>query len=178
MLVNTSLTDPGSLVPTFDQLLSPALEALRAMGGSASNEELLAKVLEITGVSDEVASVIHTDHRQTKFSYNLAWAKTYLKRAGAVENSVRGVWSITEHGESMVEAEVRLIPTTVRREDYERRRVAESVQADAAEDLPDEEQSSRDWKAALLSTLQSMPPDAFERLAQRMLRDQDSRGLR
>lgn len=69
-------------VPTFDELIWPTLEALRSLGGSASNEELLSKVIEVTGVSDEVASIVHSDHRQTKLSYNLAWAKTYLKRVG------------------------------------------------------------------------------------------------
>jgi hypothetical protein len=34
-------------VPTYDELMWPALKALKAMGGSASNEELLAKIIEL-----------------------------------------------------------------------------------------------------------------------------------
>lgn len=30
-------------------------------------------------------------------SYNLNWARTYLKNAGIIENSARGVWSL-KHG--------------------------------------------------------------------------------
>src|SRR3954471_20673632 len=82
-------------VPIFDALLWPTLKALKAMGRSASNDELLAKVIELEGVPEQIASFIHTDNRQTKLGYNLAWAKTYLKRVGAIENSSRGVWAIT-----------------------------------------------------------------------------------
>jgi restriction system protein len=72
-----------SAFPTFDELLWPTIKALKAMGGSASNEELLAKVIEVEAISENIQSFIHTDNRQTKLEYNLAWAKTYLKRVGA-----------------------------------------------------------------------------------------------
>lgn len=49
--------------------MAPALAALKAMGGSASDEELLAKVVELEDISEETASQMHSDQRQT----NLAW---------------------------------------------------------------------------------------------------------
>jgi restriction system protein len=116
------MTISAANVPTFDNLLWPTLKALKAMGGSASNDELLAKVIELEGISEPVASFIHSDNRQTKLGYNLAWAKTYLKRAGAIENSSRGVWAITDAGEHMSESEVAKVPGLVRKQDYERRR--------------------------------------------------------
>ena len=67
--------------PAFDDLLWPTLQALKAMGGSASNDELLAKVIELEQIPEPIAAFIHTDNRQTKLGYNLVWAKTYLKRA-------------------------------------------------------------------------------------------------
>jgi len=67
-----------AMVPSFDQLLWPTIKALKATGGSASNEELLAKIIELEGISESVQALIHTDNRQTKVAYNLAWAKTYL----------------------------------------------------------------------------------------------------
>src|SRR3954451_10533618 len=96
------------------------------MGRSASNDELLAKVIELEGVPEQIASFIHTDNRQTKLGYNLAWAKTYLKRVGAIENSSRGVWAITDAGEHMSEEDVAKVPALVRRQDYERRRSGQS----------------------------------------------------
>ena len=169
--------DPDRLtvaqVPTFDELIWPTLQALRDLGGSAANDELLTKVIEVTGVSDEVASAMHTDHRQTKLAYNLAWAKTYLKRVGALENSERGVWSLTDAGERFTQEDARQVPAQVRKQDYERRRggqnAADPGGATEAEE-PGEEVEAH-WKETLLTTLQSMPPDAFERLAQRLLRE-------
>ena len=79
----------------------PTLEALKAMGGSGTNEEILAKVIEVAQIPPEVQTVQHTDGRQTKLNYNVAWAKSYLKKAGAIDNSTRGVWSITKQGETV-----------------------------------------------------------------------------
>ncbi len=159
-------------VPTFDDLLWPTLQALKAMGGSASNDELLAKVIELESIPEPIAAFIHTDNRQTKLGYNLAWAKTYLKRVRAIENSSRGVWAITDTGEQMSEADVAKVPSLVRKQDYERKQsnaAAEitTEEAVAANHPPPEET----WKDRLLSVLRSMNPDAFERLAQRLLRE-------
>jgi restriction system protein len=111
-----ALSAPTS-VPAFDDLLWPTLQALKAMGGSASNDELLAKVIELQGIPEHVASILHSDNRQTKLGYNLAWAKTYLKRVGAIDNSSRGVWAITEAGEQMSEGDAAKVPSVVRRQD-------------------------------------------------------------
>src|SRR3954469_22691433 len=168
------MTAPATSVPTFDALLWPTLKALKAMGGSASNDELLAKVIELEEIPEQVASVVHTDNRQTKLGYNLAWAKTYLKRVGAIENSSRGVWAITDAGEHMSEEDVAKVPGLVRKQDYERRRGDQgeasqptSEEAVAADQSPPEET----WKDKLLTVLRGMLPDAFERLAQRLLRE-------
>lgn len=161
-------------VPTFDELIWPTIQALRDLGGSAANDELLTKVIEVTGVSDEVASAMHNDHRQTKLAYNLAWAKTYLKRVGALENSERGVWSLTDAGERFTQEDARQVPAQVRKQDYERRRGGQGAPPDmrgANEAEEPGEAVEAHWKESLLTTLQSMPPDAFERLAQRLLRE-------
>ena len=41
------------------------------MGGSASNDVLLAKVIVIESIPEAVQSFIHVDNRQTKLGYNL-----------------------------------------------------------------------------------------------------------
>ena len=102
-------------VPTFEQLMPPTLHALRDLGGSATNEELLQKVIELEAIPDEIASVKHSDDRQTKLNYNLAWAKTYLKKVGAIDNSKRGVWAITDQGEKFTDADCAKVPPQVRK---------------------------------------------------------------
>ena len=167
-------SSPPVSVPSYDELLWPTLKALKAMGGSASNEELLAKVIELEQMPEAVASFIHSDNRSTKVGYNLAWAKTYLKRVGAVQNSTRGVWSLTPEGEAYMQDDVRRVPMLVRRQDYDRRLADQETlppitteEAVAQEQAPPEES----WKDKLLFTLKNMSPDAFERLSQRLLRE-------
>ena len=152
--------DNPSIVPTFDKLMWPALQALVDIGGSATIQEHLDKVVEIMDLSDEVQNDLHGDGPQTEVAYRLAWARTYLGKAGALENSTRGVWSITPEGRALTEAEVANIPVTVR-----------SLYQEARKREGDEENVEASWKDELLEILQSMPPDSFERLSQRILRE-------
>jgi restriction system protein len=162
-------------VPSFDELMWPTLRALKAMGGSATNEELLNKIIELENVPPEVQAIQHTDHRQSKLNYNLAWAKTYLKKVGAIDNSSRGVWSITKDGEALTEVDVRLIPARVRKQIIEDRRTKGGADPENnLNDIVSEEQieaGEPSWKDKLLDVLRAIQPDAFERLAQRILRE-------
>jgi restriction system protein len=150
----------------------PTLKALKAMGGSASNEELLAKVIELEGIPEDVASFLHTDNRQTRSGYNLGWSKTWLKSGGALENSMRGVWAITDVGARMAEADVAPLIAVVRRERNERHRAeAQEDTAESLETLEAGPTSEEHWKDQLLACLRQISSDAFERLAQRILRE-------
>jgi restriction system protein len=154
-------------VPTFDELMWPTLLALREMGGSASNEELLSKVVTVANLSDDVMAVIHTDGRQPRVQYNLAWAKTYLKKAGALENSTRGVWSLTEMGESLTQSDVATVPGIIRKTYVPNAPIADTH--DLAGEAGSDELAS--WKDQLLRQLLAIDPSAFERLSQRLLRE-------
>jgi restriction system protein len=117
---------------------------------------------------------VHVDQRQTRLGYNLAWAKTYLKKVGAVENSARGVWALTKLGEALKEADISTIPSRVRRQDADVRRT--QGQNPGADPVPANEGAAETssepfWKDELLATLRDMTAVAFERLAQRLLRE-------
>ncbi len=85
-------------LPTYDDLMTPLLEALRKLGGSGSIEEIYAKTVEITGFPEEILAQLHDPEKssQTEVGYRLTWARTYLRKYGLLENSSRGVWSLTE----------------------------------------------------------------------------------
>lgn len=157
-------------VPAYSQMMWPAIEALKALGGSAANDELLTKVVEVMRLPPEVQNVPHTDGRQSKISYNLHWAKTYLKKAGYVDNSTRGVWALTDAGEICTQQNVALVPAAVRKMAADSKKKSEELEGegpvvDAVEAL------EIDWKDELLDCLKSIKPDAFERLSQRLLRE-------
>jgi restriction system protein len=168
--------EPGTApVPTFDALMWPTLQALKAMGGSGTNEELLAKVIEVDNIPPQAQAVQHSNHRQTKLSNNLAWAKTFLKKAGAIDNSSRGVWSITSQGEALSPTEVGALPARVRKQVSEARRgrkrltpVEDDVELESG---AEGEAAGTYWKDELLELLRGLSAAAFERLGQRLLRE-------
>ncbi len=83
-------------VPSFDQLMVPLFTALRELGGSASIAEIDDKVGELLELPEEVLELPHNPEKsnQSEFQYRLAWARTYLKQYGLIDNSRRGVWVI------------------------------------------------------------------------------------
>ncbi|PZF83941.1 restriction endonuclease [Jiangella anatolica] len=154
-------------VPQYQYLLWPTVIALRDLGGSGSIEEIVEKVLEQGDYSEEQQSVLHKDGPNTEIEYRLAWARTYLKGMGLANNSQRGVWSLTDEGRSVTESGLE-----PRRQQYlaslrERRKASSEDASDADGSEPDE----LTWQERLLDVLMKMSPGAFERLAQRLLRE-------
>jgi restriction system protein len=78
-------------LPSFDQLMNPLLRALQALGGSGSIEEIYDKVIELERFPDDLLSQLHDPEKsnQTEIGYRLAWARSYLKKYGLLDNSAR-----------------------------------------------------------------------------------------
>jgi restriction system protein len=157
-------------MPIYHELLWPTLDAITNLGGSATIQEINEQVISDKGFSEEQQAVPHASGRQSEIEYRLAWARSNLKGLGAVENSARGVWSVTEHGRSLTPESVLIADKEWRAVLAARRRERSSGSGDldGSDDLPDLETS---WKDELIARLLLLTPDAFERLAQRLLRE-------
>jgi restriction system protein len=101
-------------IPSFDEMMWPTLEALKNSGGSASNQELLVQVTQLMNLSDEVQSFPYGDGPRTEVEYRLLWARTYLRKVGAIGSCERGVWSITSVGRALTAADMKSIVVQVR----------------------------------------------------------------
>jgi len=156
-------------IPAYDRLLWPTLLALRSLGGSGNIGEIVDRVLAQQGFSDAQQAVLHGDGPSTELAYRIAWARTYLKGMGLAENSARGVWAVTARGQSAVEADMQ----PLRAEYIARQRASRGSRQAAPQDGPGEEAQEAAWNDILLEVLLAMRPDAFERLAQRLLREAD-----
>jgi len=144
---------------------------VKALGGSARLDEIDEKVIEEEGFSDEQLSVLHGEGPRTQIEYRLAWARTYLKGMGALRSAGRGIWEATDLGRSLTAAEIEPLwrgYETQRRAERQQKQVDASTAGGELE--PDEPEEAGSWKEKLLASLLGMPPDAFERLAQRLLR--------
>lgn len=174
-------------LPDIPGMMLATLEALKSIGGSATIQELDEKVADIEGVTEEEQSFqMSGDDPRPRMNYYLAWARTFLRRGGAIENSARGVWALTTRGsEISIYSETKAIHEAVNAEEREKarqKRLQQKAKKEAKqkklnltshtieeEEIPERE--SRDWRSELLSALKEMDPSAFERLAQRLLRE-------
>lgn len=164
-------------LPDLPGMMLVTVEALRALGGSATIQELDEKVIEIEGVTEaEQALVMPQGQNRTRVNYYLAWARTYLKRGDALVNSSRGVWALTESGTAISRLdETHAIYETVTLEERERakakRQAAKAAKPEIVGPTDDGPEEAEDWKSTLLAVLGTMSPDSFERLSQRLLRE-------
>jgi restriction system protein len=153
-------------IPKYDDLFNPLLQAVRNLGGSASVAEQEDEVATILKLTEAEVSEIHRGNR-TKLSYRLAWARNYLKRFGALDNSSRGVWALTSEGQKHQTLNKELVKKFVQSLDRDvLSRAGEVDHVDVSEELKD-----IDWEDKLLAVIKAMQPDAFERLCQRLLRE-------
>ncbi len=159
--------------PYFHTFFVPIVHSLRARGGSATIDELEEAVASASHLSEEQRAQLHGEGPRTEFSYRLAWARTYLKKGGALDNSERGVWHLTPAGNEMSDEQIRDIKIQVQQQNREiRAALAAQAERDSGEDEEEEEiEEALTWKERLLEALLAIEPSAFERLCQRILRE-------
>lgn len=167
-----------SRIPRYNKLIMPAFTALKELGGSGTNDEILNQVIKDLNIPDEVADITHMGKvNQSELSYQLAWARTYLSKYGVIQNSARSVWSITPDFVGLDVLDEKEIVALVVKKNAEKRNKTTTTTDDIPEDddptnddeeYPDE---IKPWKEKLADILQSMDPYGFERLTQRVLRE-------
>jgi len=155
-------------VPAYDQLFNPTLRVLHRLGGSASLEELHAELITELNVPEDVAEMPHGKGSQTELEYRAAWARTYLKKVGLLENSERGVWALTPEGVRTHQVDGRKVVRSVRDQHREKRKERQVATPETGEL---DGGAAKDWQEELMEVLIEMRPDAFERLCQRLLRE-------
>lgn len=82
----------------FLRWFRPIIQALRDVGGSASPMEVRAKIIENEHLSEEEINATRGKNNVNKFENEVAFARNYLVMAGYIDNSVHGVWTLTEAG--------------------------------------------------------------------------------
>ena len=156
-------------IPTSEDLLWPTLKALEARGGSASIQELSEQVAADLELPDEMLDILHgKSGPKSEVDYRASWARTRLKFINAVDNTTRGIWTITEVGRGIqTDQKVREL---VRLELAKRNKERKS-RGPGAEDENDDGGDEQDWEETLLNIVRRIEPPAFERLCQRILRE-------
>ena len=121
----------------------------------------------IAELNDEETERLHADGPRTVVEYQVAWAKTYLKNYGYLENSARGIWTLTENGYSEDIASKDEITAFVRKKS----RLTDHVPDAYTKNDNQNNEDSSDWIENLTEKMLSLSPEGFERLCQRIFRE-------
>ena len=164
---------PPNEVPKFSDLINPTLKVLQSLGGSGTNDEIFDEVVKLLNLPDGVIEFPHKNGSGSELEYRLAWARTYLKSYGVIDNSARAVWSINSKYATTEEFDTNELIRTVRsRSRIENQKNQTTIPESNLEvdesDFPDE---IRPWRRKLYDILVNMNAYAFERLSQRLLRE-------
>ena len=150
--------------PGYQFFIKPTVEALYQLGGSGSHSEIYKKVIKNTNLSEEVIDEMHS-FTMTEVEYKLMWARTYLKNYGAVENSKQGVWVLTTKGTALAK-QADLDVKEIMRFTNNKNGATKSNNSDS-----DSFTEPKGWREQITDILLNMSPYAFEKLAQRLLRE-------
>lgn len=161
--------------PKFVQYFGPVLRALHELDGSARPAEVRTVIAENLKVSeDEQNDLLESGF--PRFDNEIAWARFYLVKAGLLDSSRRGVWSLTDDGLKQInmthEEAVKLFKST-HAEFAKDNTKEESGKHEESLSAPQEANQpiSYDYQREILEVLQALPPDGFERFCQRLLRE-------
>ena len=151
-------------LPAGRMLAWPTLRVLDGLGGSAPIERISRNLVEYLSIPDGLLAIPHGDGTQSEFEYRGAWARSTLKKIGAVDNPVRGIWSITEFGRGIQDEEELL---EMMKGAW--RSPSSPEKKKPTLPPPPADRTEFDWRDELLGALREMEPSAFERLCQQFL---------
>ena len=164
--------------PRFVRYFGPVLEVLKTLGGSGSPDEVRGGVASRLAISEgEQGEQLASG--SSRFDNQVAWARFYLTRAGLLDSSRRGIWSLTEKGRSTTLSDSSALQLfkeihKVFSEEWRTRRKEDGTAQEVDESAPESaavSQLAAPHRELLLSLLKALPAAGFERLCQRLLRE-------
>lgn len=168
--------------PKFVQYFQPIINALKALGGSARPGEVTDRIAADLGISDDKRSEV-TASGVVRFDNKVAWARFYLAKAGIVDASRRGVWSLTERGRTMSplsHKDAFAIFKEVHAQFQTPSGEESGEKADSDLEAPSEEAavtSGLNYRAQVIEALLGLSPTGFEAFSQRLLRESGFQGV-
>ena len=85
----------------FLRWFKPIITALKDLGGSATPGDVRQRIIENEHLSDEEVRETRGKSNVNKFENEVAFARSYLVKGGYIDNSVTGIWTLTEAGKTV-----------------------------------------------------------------------------
>ena len=81
----------------FRDYINPVVNAIDELGGSARPTEVYKHIAQALNLSDEILNE-KKESGGSRYENQVDWARFYLAKAGYIDSSKRGVWSLTDKG--------------------------------------------------------------------------------
>ncbi len=163
----------ASTGPAFVRYFGPVLSALVDLGGSARPAEVREQIVASLGISEEEQAEIMSSGT-SRFDNQVAWARFYLAKAGLIDSSRRGVWTLADAGRAahpLSRKQALGIFRDVQSEFPRSRSASESSVKDVDDSGENGDSEALGHRQQVLEVLREMHPGGFERFCQRLLRE-------
>ena len=159
----------------FTKWFGPLLDALRELGDSGRPREVSNQIAKDLDLPDSVLDET-LKSGAGKFHNQVAWARQYLVWEGLLDSAKHGTWTLTEKGRNthLTEKEAREIFLKWVAINAEKRKKKQAEASGVEEGQPDraaEEALVSDGALDLITTLRSLSPLGFEKVARELLRE-------
>lgn len=154
--------------PQFLKFFIPLVESLKDLGGSGTASEVIDLAIDKLGITEKEQQAT-IKNGESRVRNQAQWARLYLAKGGYISASQRGVWTLTkkELDEPLTEDKA----MEIIREQRKIYRLSKSSKKTEKPKEDVEDQPNLFHDEGLLSVLLKLPPEGFERVCQRLLRE-------
>lgn len=157
----------------FTNWFGPLLNALRELGGSGRPKEVVEEIAKKEKIPDSQREEVMKSGI-LRFDNQVAWARQYLVWEGLLDNSKKGVWTLSSKGQNTfltLEDSRKIFLKWV--EIHQKAKKEKTPKAKIVEIQEEEEPEELDHEITptLLEVLQSVTPNGFEHICKRLLRE-------
>ncbi len=157
--------------PQFIRFFKPIIEVLKVSGGSATVAEVIDSVIDKMKITETEQQEI-LKGGQPRVKNQIQWARFYLVQAGLIDSSKRGIWSLTEKGLSTDAKELDVVGMFKEvHKTFSKPAKSKKQLTSKISETDEEEIVTLGYRTGLLNLIKALPPDGFERLSQRLLRE-------
>jgi restriction system protein len=157
--------------PQFIRFFKPVIEVLKETGGSGTAAEVIDRAIEKMKISEKEQEATNKNG-QSRVRNQVNWARLYLVRAGYLDSSRRGIWSLTDKGMSFNPGVFDVLGTFKQvQRIFKDERKSKSQREPFEDEIDEQEAEPQEHRAKLLNLIKLLPSEGFERLSQRLLRE-------
>src|SRR3989338_1557141 len=159
--------------PDFTKYFVPIIEILLELGGSGNPAEVTDLIIERYNISEEEFELRNKNGGST-VKNRIAWARFYLVKGGVLDSTKRGVWTLKPNYLELIDLDKPSEFFSRTHDIFDKKKEVSSTDTPKAfgiDEEIEEKVEDENYREQVLEILKQLPPEGFERLCQRLLRE-------